>query len=399
MAQALMGLDMLESGHYDYLAQERIVYGRPAAEAVADEAERLGAGRVFVVASRTLSRKTDVVAGLRAALGARFAGLFDDCVAHVPRTSVIAAAAAAREAAPDLVVTIGGGTPIDTVKVMLICLAHDVRAPAQLDDYRVRVRDDGSREVPELASPPVRQIIVPTTLSGAEFSNLAGCTDPERRIKDGYVGREIGGLSVILDPRVSVHTPDWLWLSTGIRAVDHAVESVCSTAPVPLVDATSLHALGLFARALRRNREAPGDLEARLESQLAVWLASAGINRVPYGASHGIGHALGAVADVPHGYTSCVMLPHVLRYNEPVNGDRQALVAAALGAEGGSAADAVAALIADLGLPRTLSEVGATPAHYPAIVKAALANYWVGTNPRPITGEQDVIALLEAAER
>ena len=322
---------MAVAGSYDYLAQERIVYGRPAAEVAVEEAARLEAERVFIVASRTLNRETDVVAAVAAALGARHAGTFDGCIEHTPRESVIAAAAAARAAAPDLVVTIGGGTPIDTAKVMLICLAHDLRAPEELDAYRLGVNEDGSRHVPEIAAPPMRQIALPTTLSGAEFSNLAGCTDNVRKVKDGYVGREIGPLSVVLDPRITVPTPEWLWLSTGIRAVDHAVESVCSVAPVPLVDATSLHALKLLGDALRRTRAAPGDLEPRLDAQLAVWLASAGINRVPYGASHGIGHALGAAAGVSHGHTSCVMLPVVLRYNEAVNGERQALIAAARG--------------------------------------------------------------------
>ena len=389
---------MVGAGSYEYLAQERVIYGRPAAEAVVEEAERLEAGRVFIVASRSLSRNTDVVDRISAALGARTVGLFDACVQHVPRPSVLEAAEAARAAEPDLVVTVGGGTPIDTVKVMLVCLAHDVRTAAELDQYRVRVRGDGGREVPQLAAPPMRQIIVPTTLSGAEFSNLGGCTDPERKIKDGYVGREIGGLSVILDPQITLHTPEWLWLSTGIRAVDHAVESICSTAPIPLVDATCLHALKLFGQSLRRNRESPEDLEARLDCQLATWLASSGINRVPYGASHGIGHALGAVAGVPHGYTSCVMLPAVLSYNEPVNGARQALISEALGDEGEAAADVVAELISDLGLPRSLPEVGVARDHYDAIAEAAMGNYWVRTNPRLIEGRADLIALLEAAE-
>lgn len=388
---------MAVAGSYDYLAQERIVYGRPAAEVAVEEAARLKAERVFIVASRTLNRETGVVAAVADALGVRHAGTFDGCVEHTPRESVIAAAAAARAAAPDLVVTIGGGTPIDTAKVMLICLAHGLRKPEELDAYRLGVNEDGSRHVPEIAAPPMRQIALPTTLSGAEFSNLAGCTDTVRKVKDGYVGREIGPLSVVLDPRITVPTPEWLWLSTGIRALDHAVESVCSVEPVPLVDATSLHALKLLGEALRRTRAAPGDLEPRLDAQLAVWLASAGINRVPYGASHGIGHSLSAVAGVSHGHTSCVMLPAVLRYNEAVNGERQALIAAAMGRPGERAADVVGELIAALGLPRTLSEVGVGADLYPAIAEGALGNMWVRTNPRPIERTADVMTILEMA--
>src|ERR1700727_886918 len=92
-------------------------------------------------------------------------------------------------------------------------------------------------------------------------------------------------------------------------------------------------------------------------------------NGVSKGASHGIGHVLGGTADVPHGYTSCVMLPHVLRFNEPVNGERQTLGAEALGAPGMKAADAVAALIAGLGLPSTLRAVGVKADQLDAIAR------------------------------
>src|SRR5690606_18534412 len=150
------------------------------AQAVLEEAVNRGAERVFIVASQTLSRRTDVVDTIRQALGARFCGLFDQCVAHVPRESVLEAARAVREADPDLIVTVGGGTPIDTVKILLLCLAEGITKSSELDNFRIRILDDGSKHVPHVRRPPVRQIVVPTTLSGAEFSNLGGCSDPER---------------------------------------------------------------------------------------------------------------------------------------------------------------------------------------------------------------------------
>jgi alcohol dehydrogenase class IV len=141
---------------------------------------------------------------------------------------------------------------------------------------RIRVEADGSRVVPAVKDPPLRQIIVPTTLSGAEFSNLGGCIDPIRKVKDLYTGRLIGGQVVILDPAVTVHTPPSLWLSTGIRAVDHAVETICSRKPQPFTDATCIHALRLLSKSLPANHATPSDLSARLDSQLAVWLATTG---------------------------------------------------------------------------------------------------------------------------
>ena len=388
---------MAKAGEYRFIAQERVIFGRPAAEAVRDEAERRGASRVFLVASKTLSRETDEVDRIRTALGEKAVGLFDETVAHVPRESVLALAETVRSAAPDLIVTIGGGTPIDTVKVMLVALAENVDTVEAFDNFHIRVGPDGQVSAPAVAGPPMRQIIVPTTLSGAEFSNLGAAIDQKSQIKHLYTGREIGGDAVILDPEISVHTPDWLWLSTGMRAVDHAVESLCSKAPQPFTDATCSRGLAMLATSLRRNADAPDDLDARLESQMGVWLATTGLGRIPWGASHGIGHQLGAVAGVPHGHCSCVMLPSVLRYNHEVNAEQQKTVALAMDRRGLEAGDAVAELVQDLGQPGTLREVGVKREHFDAIVEGSLTNLFVSQNPRKITEGDQVREILDMA--
>jgi maleylacetate reductase len=120
-------------------------------------------------------------------------------------------------------------------------------------------------------------------------------------------------------------------------------------------------------------------------------------NGVTKGASHGIGHVLGGTAGVPHGYTSCVMLPHVLRFNRPVNAARQAWVAEALGMPGGEAADAVAALVGGLGLPQTLRDVGVRAEQLDVIAEGSMHDRMVHTNPRKIDGPAVVRQLLDAA--
>jgi alcohol dehydrogenase class IV len=316
---------------------------------------------------------------------------------HVPRAGVLALAAEVKRLGPDLIVTVGGGTPVDTVKLTLAALATGVSNEAGFDEIRIRVDAAGKRVTPVIPEPPLRQIIVPTTLSGAEFSNLGGRTDLVRKVKDLYAGRYIGGQTAILDPAVTIHTPDWLWLSTGLRAIDHAVETICSRAPQPFTDATCIHALKLLSKALPANRAYPGDLDKRLVSQLAVWLATTGLGRVDWGASHGIGRQLGAVAGVPHGYCSCVMLPSVLRWNRSVNAQRQALVADALGDPGGDAAEAVAKLIADLGLPNLLRDVGVRREHFDSIANGAMQNVFVRSNARPVNDPAQVLETLEMA--
>ena len=398
-----MAQSPVDSGIHEYLAQDRVIWGMPAAQAVVDECTRRGAQRVMIVASRSLNQGTDVVARIREALGEGHVGTFDGCREHTPRDTVIAAADAAREWRPDLIVTIGGGTAIDTVKVMQVALAHGVTRAADLHPFRMGAAPEESR--PSATAEPMhcRQIVVSTTLGAAEFSDFAGCTDTERGIKDGFHGRTIGAAAVILDPAITRHTPATLWLSTGIRGIDHAVEAICSSVRSPLIEATCLQALRLFAQGLPRTLSDPQDLQARLQCQQAAWLAGLAILRVPFGASHGIGHSLGAVTGMAHGYTSCVMLPHVMRFNLDVTRERQAMIAQALAggtpsADPAEAAELVARLVQALGLPGRLSECGVDPADHPRIAAGALNNLWVRSNPRPITEASQVQALLQAAQ-
>src|SRR2546430_2394200 len=123
------------SGVYRFPAMESVVFGRPFPETLAQEVDRLEARAVFVLASGTLARETDLIERLRHMLGNRFAGLCAKIGAHTPRTDVVAAANSAREAGADLIVTLGGGSVADAAKMVGLCLGNDVTKPEQLDDY------------------------------------------------------------------------------------------------------------------------------------------------------------------------------------------------------------------------------------------------------------------------
>ena len=195
-----------------------------------------------------------------------------------------------------------------------------------------------------------------------------------------------------------MHTPEWLFLSTGIRAVDHAVEDICSPQCQPISEGASFHALRLLGRGLLGRQGRPARSRRAARSQLGAWMSMVGSQTgVPKGASHGIGHVLGGTAHVPHGYTSCVMLPHVLRFNHPVNADRQARVSEALGHPGEPAADVVAGLIAALGLPTRLRDVGVKPEQLDRIAELSMHDRWIHTNPRKIDGPPVIRELLDAA--
>src|SRR5215472_14760280 len=168
------------SGIYRFPAMDRVVFGNPFAETLAQEVDRLDARAIFVLASGTLARETELVERLRLMLGNRFAGLCAKIGAHTPRTDVVAAANAAREAGADLLVTLGGGSVTDAAKMVGLCLGNGVTEPEQLDDFRATIAADGSPRRPAVEPPAVRMIAIPTTLSAGEFSAGAGCTDTAR---------------------------------------------------------------------------------------------------------------------------------------------------------------------------------------------------------------------------
>jgi maleylacetate reductase len=386
------------TGAYRFPPMESVIYGRPFAEALRELVEESGANSVFLLASGTLNRETDTVGEVRRALGNRFAGVHAKIGAHTPRGDVVEAANAARAAGADLLVTLGGGSVTDAAKMVAFCLANGVTDPAALDNYRAVIGADGKSVRPPAKPPTIRTIAIPTTLSAGEYTASAGCTDTVHNVKESYGHPMMMPKTVVLDPRASVHTPEWLFLSTGIRAVDHAVEDICSPECQPISEGASYHALRLLGRGLSGVKADPLDLDARLDCQLGAWMSMVGSQTgVPKGASHGIGHVLGGTAHVPHGYTSCVMLPHVLRFNAPVNAARQALVSEAMGRPGEPAGDVVAGLIAGLGLPGRLRDVGVKPEQLDRIAELSMHDRWIHTNPRKIDGPAVIRELLDAA--
>jgi maleylacetate reductase len=388
----------MRNGIYSYPQTQRIIYGTPYLEAIEQELSTSGARRVFVLASGTLTRQTQAVRALQDVLGVRCVGLFQDMPAHTPRTAVCQAAHAAQQARADLILTLGGGSITDAGKMVTLCMSNGITGPEDLDRLATVVHADGRVERPEFLAPEVPCTVISTTLSAGEFSALAGCTDTAKGMKENFLHPKASPRSVILDPALTLHTPEWLWLSTGIRAVDHAVEDLCSINTQPISEATAFQALRLLGRGLRAVKQDPADLSARLDCQLGAWMSiigsSAGVHK---GASHGIGHVLGGTAGVPHGYTSCVMLPHVLRYNHSVNAQQQQRVSEALGEPDKPACEVLADLVAQLGLPRTLREVGVQPEMLEVIARNAMHDRLIHTNPRKIHGPEDVRQILDAA--
>jgi maleylacetate reductase len=386
---------MISGAHRNSL-QEQVLYGRPAPEALKELIATFGAQRVMITTTASLAGPDGLAERLREGLGAACVGVFSDIAAHSPREAVIGGAARARRLGADLLVALGGGSAIDATKVMQIALWAGIEGVDGLGPYRAGPGPDRA-DLSKLA-PGVRMVAVPTTLSAAEFTPFAGVTDVANRAKEGYAHPLLAPRAVVLDPAMTLTTPPRLWFSTGMKAVDHAVEQLCNPVRSPYADALAEAGLKDLAAGLAATNARPEDLDARLQCQIGMWLAMAGASSGQgLGASHAIGHTLGGTYGVPHGLTSCVALPAVLRWNESVAPERQTLVAALLGRADLSASDAVKALAQGLDLPTDLAAVGIGPDQFQAIAEHTLHDRGVRSNPRPIRGAADIVEILELA--
>jgi maleylacetate reductase len=385
----------IDAGSLAMLRQPVVHYGVHSEEAVPRLAGQPNAKRILPIVTSSLLNNPRVKIAI-AALGSSALPMFSDLKAHTPFDSVIALINTIQRTSPDLMVVFGGGSAIDTAKIGGLAAAAGVRDRESLlllrampDSQGVTQPSPGSRAVPIIA--------VPTTLSAAEFGIIGGATDVQTGIKQIFKSDTLAPDVIVYDPWLGAETPLDLWLSTGIRSVDHGIETVLSRDANPMTDALALRGLTLLREGLSAAHADTADIVARHRCQLGVWLAGSSIGRVRYGASHGLGHQLGAIAGVPHGMTSCVLLPAVLDFNAPVSAAQQSEIATAFGRPGELAADVVRRFIDSLGLPTRLSQLNVDQKLLPRVAETGLGNAFVKANLRPIQTAEDVMIILRAA--
>ncbi len=382
------------TGIVQWTEQERVVHGKPAAEAVRTEIERIGAKRVLLLTTRSLTNGR-LIRDVTSALGDRCVGKLDAIAAHSPREAAIAGAALAREVGADHLLAVGGGSVIDATKTMLLALWRNVR---DVDALSALATKRGTPPLARLDSDRMRMTAVPTTLSAAEFTSGAGITDVQRKVKISFTHPRMAPIAVILDPAATLETPMELMLSTGMRAMDHAVERWCSIRPHPLADGLAPQAMAMLGANLPAIKARPDDLEPRLNCQLAAWLTMVSpASLVPNGASHGIGYILGGYAGVPHGITSCISLAATLEWNEPVNLERQRTVADRLGRPGARPCEVMRDFVKSLGLPSRLTDVGIGADRIAELARQYDGTGPIATNPRPVRGADDLAEILKLA--
>ncbi len=326
---------MSEPRVYTYATPWRVISGAGSVACLPDQLRELGCTRVALMSTRSLEPH---VAAIEELLGDLHVGTYTKFRQHTPLSTVDEAERMAQGC--DGIVAYGGGSVIDGVKAV----------------------------ADRIGRPP--QVAIPTTLSAGEFTPAAGVTDDTTRIKGATFHPEIQPRLVIHDAALARHTPEALWLSTGMRAMDHAIEAIWSKHPHPMATPLALEAIRLLCRQLPASRD-PQALDARSACLDGAWLSISGIMSAGVRLSHPIGHQVGAYWDVPHGVTSCISLPPVMRHLLPETRDAQTRIADALGVAGAdAAADAVADLVRELGLPSRLRDVGARREDLPTVARA-----------------------------
>ncbi len=381
---------MASSGHYKTEAIQEVFYGKGVAQSLKEIiSAQQGKAKIVFVTNTSLTKSGGLADQVKGIIDEHCVAELKGLKAHSPRTDVISLMHLLQDTETDTVITLGGGSVCDTAKVACIAIENDVTCAEDISKLT-----NGSN----LNAPTIKHIAIPTTLSAGEYTGFAGITDENIPRKELYYHASMVPNCVILDSAMTSDTPDRLFFGTGIRAIDHCVETWCSLDANPIVEATALRGLKLLVDGLRTCKAEPNNLKSRLDCLIGAWLSIQGVaNGVSLGASHGIGHILGGTAGMPHGETSCVMLPHVLRYNATSNSAEQEVLAEVMGNGKMPLADHVQNLVAELDLPGKLRDAAVPKEMLRTLAEESLLDIWIATNPHPLETADEIYELLTAA--
>lgn len=382
-------------------------------EGVAQNLPRLVAecgSRVLLVTDRVLLGQPRVAGLLTAVQDAvETVGVFADATPDVPLSDVDLAAAAAAEVDADVLLAIGGGTVIDLAKMVGV-----------LRRYGGTPRDYyGESKVP---GPTLPLIAVPTTSgTGSELTPVSVLTDPERELKVGVSSVHIVPDFAVVDPELTYSCPGTVTAHSGIDAFCHAVESYTSRPRAhghrdvveqvflgrnAITDHYALLAAERIARSLRRAVRDGGDTDARADMSYGSSLAGIAFSHAGNGAPHALQYPIGAATHTPHGLGVGMLLPYALLEARAAVSDRLATLAEVCGLDvaGASAAEGadvflawLTELLADIGIPATLAEIGVERADLPRFAEMASGITRLVQNHPGRTDAEGLTAILEAA--
>ncbi|KAJ3790825.1 alcohol dehydrogenase IV [Lentinula aff. detonsa] len=324
----------------------------------------LGVSKALVLTGRSLYEKSDVVKKVEGILKAinGYGATYYKIGQHSPIAGIRDASKVFIDSGCDVIVSVGGGSPVDAAKAILYYLQQE----------------RGGETMPQIA--------IPTTLSAAEYSIGAGYTDESGK-KVAVSSQKLAPAAIILDAELTLATPERLWLSTGIRALDHCVENLYRPLVPPPLKAMGLSALADLFKYLPESKANPKSVEIRQKLQIASWMSLWPIKFGKYsalGLSHSLGHKLGAAYSIPHGITSCLTLAPVVELMSEIGTeqDKEYLAKAffylhkpSTGTVDGDVkalSACIKQLVADLGLSSTLSDYNVPREDIPVIAANTL---------------------------
>ncbi len=380
---------------YENPRVERIVSGPGSLANLAREIERVGGRRALVVISPSVA-KTFLLTRIKEALGAKCAAVFDEVRPHSPTDTIDKAVERAQEAKIDVLVSVGGGSAIDTAKGVAALLAEGGSLPS----YAVRFTPPNNKEVPPMPAPKMPHVAIPTTFSGGEYSYSAGISEGGK--KHIVADPKLAPRTVLLDPEAAATAPARLLAASGMNALAHCVEAVYSTETQPLTEAYCLRAIGLIARYLPQAASESPDREALGYVQVAACLSGMGVYSAWTGIHHAMVHVIGGRYKAPHAEIHALMLPYAMRWNLDARVHAYACMAREIGldaADENSLAAAVPehifAMNQRMGLPLKLRDLGVPRDGLKQLATDALDDYSIRTNPKPVRSAEQVLEVLE----
>ncbi|KAF4984487.1 hypothetical protein FZEAL_335 [Fusarium zealandicum] len=371
--------------------------------------------RVFVICSKSLAQSTDALDRLRSALGERIVGVRIGISPHTPIAQVLEVVNHVRTLDIDCLMTLGAGSITDAAKIVRLALANSATGEEDMDTLWGTAKSNPNLRK-QIYKPKIPLIHIPTSLSGGEYQAIAGGTESQGHAKRTFHCEGLDPELAIQDPELCLTTTEWVWLSTGIRSVDHCVETLCSLQSNDTGDEWARRGLLKLIPGLLSTKSDPKSLEARHMCQQGVVEAMCAVSSgVQLGASHAIGHQLGPLG-VGHGETSCILLPAVCKFNleKKANVERQTQVrdllqgqievkqlleAKGLDQKTADLSDILDTIISALGMPRTLEDVGIGPEKHSVLAQNSLGDIWIRTNALPITEESQVREILSLCTR
>jgi len=357
---------------------QRIDFGPGAAAKVTEFVRELGGRRVLLVSSEE-RLASEAGEALVKRLGRSLAATYDGARPLVPTACVQSALGIARDRDVDTIVSFGGGSCIDLGKAVGFFVEHEAGMP-------------GASYVDR---PELPHITIPTTYVGAAVTASFSMTDETMGRITAAAGPTVPPLAALYDPEITIDTPVELSAASGMTALGHAVEVVCSPTRTPEAEAVALAAATRLALSLPSVVAEPADLDARTAALSGALLAGRALQNASRGLHHGLTQLLAARTGQPHGVIAAAILSSVLAFNSHEVPDQVLRIGAAIG-DPDDPAEAIDRLREQLGLTGQLSALGVGTDVIDAVTRMADGNADIAANPRE-AGADEVRQVIEAA--